>query len=993
MRLPRRPRLLLPVAIALVAIVALFFLFSGIYTDYLWFDSTGFTSVFSGVVLTQIVLFLVGAVLMVGIAGGNMLLAFKTRPMFGPAMFGGGSGADRYRMALDPHRKLIFIVGMGLLAIFSGSSFAGQWKTWLQFVNGAPFGKTDEMFQYDISFFMFDYPFIRMVLNFLFTAVIISIVLAAITHYLYGGFRLQSPGVHASRAARVHLSVLLGIFVLLKAVAYFMDRFGLVFSDRGFVHGASYTDVNAVLPAKTILAIIALICAALFFAGVFRPGGMLPGVSFGLLVLSAILIGGVYPALVEQFQVKPNQQGKEAPYIQRNIQATREAYNVHRTEVETYNAQADPAKVQANGDTSVSGVRLLDPALVSSTYEQTQRIRGFYSFADPLDVDRYPDSSGKMIDHIVGVRELTGPPVDQNNWINRALVYTHGYGFVAAPGNQVDSSGLPAYDAKDMPVVGPLVTSTGLKESRIYFGESDTSASEYVIAGGNPNNPQELDYPETGGTGQKNTTYTGATGVPVGSFFNRLLYAAKYGEANIVLSGDVNENSKILYVRNPRDRVQKVAPFLTLDANPYPAIIDGRVQWIVDGYTTSNDYPYAQSESLGEMTRDTSTDRRVIAQQPIDHINYIRNSVKATVDAYDGTVKLYAWDNNDPVLKTWSNAFPGTIRPASEMSKQLRQHVRYPEDLFKVQRYTLSRYHITNPAAFYSGQDFWNVPGDPTQGDKNIKQPPYYLTTTMPGGTPTFSLTTTFVPRQGPNLAAFMAVDSSDGPEYGRMRILRMPSSSPIPGPGQAQNAFQSRFAGELNLLGVGASSVRYGNLLTLPYAGGLVYIEPVYIQVAAGGGQEPYPILQRVLVSFGSKIGVARTLEEALQEVFGGEQQQEQTQPNDQQQEQAGQESQSSTALNSAIANAKKAYSDAQKALQASPPDWDAYGDAQKRLEEALQALEGTNAQQPQASPSPSPSASPTASPAASPSATPTGSPPASPTATPTGSPTGNTS
>jgi uncharacterized protein len=987
MRLPRRPRLLLPVAIALVAIVALFFLFSGIYTDYLWFDAVNYTSVFTGVVLTQIVLFLVGALLMVAIAGGNMLLAFRTRPMFGPAMFGGGSGADRYRMALDPHRKLIFIVGMGLLALFSGSSFSGQWQTWLQFINGASFGKTDPMFGYDISFFMFDYPFIRMILNFLFTAVIISAVLAAITHYLYGGFRLQSPGLHASRAARVHLSALLGVFVLLKAVAYWVDRYGLVFSDRGFVHGASYTDVNAVLPAKTILAIIALICAALFFAGVFRPGGMLPGVSFGLLVLSAILIGGVYPALVEQFQVKPNQQAKEAPYIQRNIAATRDAYNVAKTEVETYNAQADPTKVQAGGDTSVSGVRLLDPALVSSTYEQTQRIRGFYNFAEPLDVDRYPDANGKLIDHVVGVRELTGPPPEQNNWINRHLVYTHGYGFVAAPGNKVDTSGLPDYDAKDMPVIGPLVTSTGLKEPRIYYGEDDTSAS-YAIAGGNPNNPQELDYPQTGGTGQKNTTYTGG-GVPLGSFFNRLLYAAKYGEANIVLSGDINANSKILYERNPRERVQKVAPFLTLDGNPYPSIVDGRIVWIVDGYTTSNDYPYSQSESLDDMTRDTTTDRRVIAQQPSDKINYIRNSVKATVDAYDGTVRLYGWDTNDPVLKTWSSAFPGLIRPASQMSAELSAHVRYPEDLFKVQRYTLSRYHITDPAAFYSGQDFWNVPGDPTQGDKNIKQPPYYLTTTMPGSTPTFSLTTTFVPRQGPNLAAFMAVDSSSASEYGRIRILRMPSSTPIPGPGQAQNSFQSRFAGELNLLGVGASSVRYGNLLTLPYAGGLVYIEPVYIQVAAGGGQEPYPILQRVLVSYGSKIGVGRTLEEALKEVFGNDQQQ-QTQPNQPEQTQPNQ---ANTALNTAIANAKKAYDDAQKALQASPPDWDAYGEAQKRLQDALKALETANAQQPAATPAPSPTATSSPTGTATPPATPPATAPASPAPSPTGSQAGGTS
>ncbi|MFG1948085.1 UPF0182 family protein [Nonomuraea sp. NPDC048826] len=985
MRLPRRPRLLLPVAIALVAIVALFFLFSGIYTDYLWFDAVDYTRVFSSVLLTQIVLFIIGAALMAGIVGGNMLLAFRTRPLFGPAVFGGGgSGADRYRQALDPHRKLIFIVGMALLALFAGSSTAGQWPTWIEFANGQPFGTTDAEFKLDVSFFMFELPFIRMVLNFLFTAVIISIILAAITHYLYGGFRLQSPGVHASKAARVHLSVLLGVFVLLKAIAYWYDRFDLVFSERGFVHGASYTDINAVLPAKNILAIIALICAVLFFAGVIRPGGMLPGVSFGLLALSAVLIGGVYPMLVEQFQVRPNQQGKESPYIARNIEATRLAYNVADAKVEPYSAEADPTKVQANaaGDASVTGVRLLDPGLVSATYEQTQRIRGFYEFADQLDVDRYPDADGKLTDHIVAVRELSGPPEGQNNWINRHLVYTHGYGFVAAPGNQVDSSGLPAYDAKDMPVTGSLAERTGLKESRIYFGE--TTGSDYVIAGGNPERPQELDYPETGGTGQKNTTYTGKGGVPVGSFLNRLFYAAKYSEVNILLSGDVNDNSKILYERSPRDRIAKVAPFLTLDSDPYPAIIDGRVTWIVDGYTTSNAYPYSQSESLQDMTRDTATDRsRVIAQQPQDKINYIRNSVKATVDAYDGTVTLYAWDPNDPVLKTWSSAFPGIIQPKTAMSESLLAHVRYPEDLFKVQRYTLSRYHITDAAAFYSGQDFWNVPNDPSQGDQNVKQPPYYLTTTMPGGEPTFSLTTTFVPRQGPNLAAFMAVDSTAGDGYGKLRILRMPSNTPIPGPGQAQNAFQSRFAGELNLLGVGASSVRYGNLLTLPYAGGLVYVEPVYIQVAAGGGQEPYPILQRVLVSFGSEIGVARTLNEALGQVFGTEDTQ-----NDQQQQQPNQENQQqqqqgTSALQAAIGEAQKAYDDATKALQSDPPNWEEFGKAQQRLDEALEKLR-TAGVTPSVSPTPAPTGSPAPSPSGSPS--PTGSPAPSPSQSPAG-------
>ncbi|MEU4545137.1 UPF0182 family membrane protein [Nonomuraea dietziae] len=975
MRLPRRPRLLLPVAIALVAIVAFFFLFSGIYTDYLWFDSVRATSVFSGVLLTEIGLFVVGALLMAGIVGGNMLLAFRMRPMFGPAMFGGGSGADRYRLAIDPHRKLIFIIGMAVLALFAGSSFAGQWKTWLAFINGTPFNKTDELFKWDISFFMFDYPFIRMVLNFLFTAVILAIIMAAITHYLYGGFRLQSPGVHASRAARVHLSVLLGVFVLLKAVAYWIDRYGLVFSDRGFVHGASYTDVSAVLPAKTILAIIALICAALFFAGVIRPGGMLPGVSFGLLVLSAILIGGVYPALVEQFQVKPNQQQREAAYIGRNIAATRDAYGVADSEVIDYTAQSDPSKVTADGDVSVSGVRLLDPNLVAKTYQQKQRIRGFYDFPTQLDVDRYKDNGAPLPrDHVVAVRELTGPPSQQNNWINKHLVYTHGYGFVAAPGNEVDSEGLPNFDAKDMPVTGAL--GQEVKEPRVYFGEQ--MATEYVIAGApnaKPGQGQELDFPESGGTGQANTTYAGQGGVRVGSFFNRLVYAAKYGEINMLLSGDINDSSKILYERDPRDRVAKVAPFLQLDANPYPAIVDGRITWIVDGYTMSNDYPYSQSKSLLSMTEDTATVRGVAPQQPRDQINYIRNAVKATVDAYDGTVTLYAWDPNDPLLQTWQKAFPGVIQPKSKMSQDLKDHIRYPEDLFKVQRDILSQYHIENPNAFYSGQDFWNVPFDPSQGDKDVKQPPYYLTTTMPKQQPSFSLTTTFVPRQGPNLAAFMAVDATDGPGYGKLRILRMPSNTSIPGPGQAQNNFQNKFSGELNLLGLGNATVRYGNLLTLPFADGLVYIEPVYVQTAAAAGQEPFPILRRVLVAYGSTVGSGDTLKDALSKVFSGKAAEQPTTG----QPQTGEQPAATGATAKLISDAQKAYDDANKALSTSPPDWVKYGEAQKRLQDALNALGRTSAVQPSATPT-----APATTPPATPSPTPSGTVSPSPSATP---------
>lgn len=963
----------------MVAIVVLLLVFAGIYTDYLWYDSVSLASVFSTMLLTQVLLFVVAAALMLAIVGGNMVLAHRTRPMFGPGMFGAPQGADRYRVALDPHRRLVFLIGMGVLALFTGSSAAGQWKVWLQFANATPFNQNDAQFGLDLSFFMFTLPFLRLVLNFLFTAVILSIILATVVHYLYGGFRISSPGgVHATRAARVHLSVLLGVFVLLKAVAYWLDRYDLVFSNRGFVHGASYTDVNAVLPGKGILAVIALICALIFFAGVIRPGGMFPGVAFGLLVLSAILIGSVYPALVEQFQVKPNQAGKEETYIGRNIEATRKAYGVDGAKVESYESQGTPQQGDATRDETVSGVRLLDPVLVARTFQQQQRLKGFYDFAEPVDIDRYKTADGTVSDHLVTVRELTGPPREFDNWINRHLIYTHGYGFVAAPGNKVTSEGLPDFDAKDMPINGPLVTSTGLKEPRVYYGEQ---GSDYVIA---PTNSKELDYPGNEPTGQVNTTYTGKGGVPIGGVFNRLLYAIKYGEKNLLLSSDIGDKSRILYDRNPAQRVAKVAPFLTLDSDPYPALVGGRIVWIIDGYTTSNEYPYAQSRSLSDMIEDTATDPQAITPQPRDQINYIRNSVKATVDAYDGTVTLYEWDSGDPMLKSWEKAFPGLVKPKNEMSAELQQHLRYPEDLFKVQRDILSSYHITDPRSFYGSQDFWNVPDDPSE--KNIKQPPYYLSIKMPGAeSSAFSLTTTFVPRQGAgNLAAFMAVDADPGPNYGKLRILRMPASKLISGPGQVQNTFVNKAAGDLNVLGIGKAQLQYGNLLTLPFSGGLIYIEPVYVQAPAGAGQEPYPILRRVLVMYGDRVGSADTLDEALKQVFGGAQSP--TTPSNPVTPQQPQTT-DTTALSALAAKAQQAYADAQKALSQTPPDWQAYGEAQKALKQALDELSKVKGATPGATASPSPSASSSASPTASPSASPGGSPPA---ATPSPSPSG---
>lgn len=948
----RRSRLLLPVIVILAVLVAVFLAFTAIWTDVLWYRSVGFSSVYTKQITTRVLLFFTAGLIMVAVLGANIVLAYRVRPPYRPISVE-QQGLDRYRAAVDPYRRPLLIAVLVIVGVFTGSSMAGQWRTWLAFLNRRPFHIKDPQFHKDISFFVFTYPLLRLVLGFLFATVILSFIAALIVHYLYGGLRVQGAGEKVGSATRAHLSVLFGVFVLLKAVAYWFDRWGLADSERGVVTGPSYTDVNAVLPAKTILAVIALICALMFFATLVRRGAALPGMAFGLLVLSAILIGGVYPLLIQTFQVKPNEVDKEAKYIGRNIVATRQAYDVAGTQVTDYTPSTKLSPEQAKQETAtLPNVRLLDPAVVSPTFQQLQQIKGFYKFPDPLDIDRYPDGTGALRDTVVAVREVAGPPAGQANWINSHLVYTHGYGFVAAPGNQVDAQGAPDFTEKDIPPTGNL----SIGQPRVYFGERSPS---YSIVGGPVQ--RELDYPnDQSPTGQTNTSYTGKGGVRIGSLFNRTLYALRFKEKNLLLSGAINADSRILYNRSPRERVQKAAPWLKVDGNPYPAVVDNRIVWIVDGYTTASDYPYSERTSLADATRDTNTERVSVAAQAGDRVNYIRNSVKATVDAYDGTVRLYAWDPSDPVLQTWMKAFPGTVRPRSQIPPHLLPHLRYPEDLFKVQRTILARYHVQNPQAFYGGQDFWQIPQDPT--GQGTLEPPYYLSVKMPGqNAPGFSLTSTFIPKgKVTNLTAFMAVDSvPTSPAYGQIRILQVPRSQVTPGPEQVQNTFENNptVSQQLTLLRGPGSKTVSGNLLTLPFGGGFLYVEPVYLQANSGGGT--YPLLKRVLVSYGNDIGFGATLQEALGQVLGGGAE---AAP-------AGPPLQANADIRAAIDAANKAYGDGQNAL--AKGDWTAYGDAQRRLKTALDELAKL---QKQAKAQPKAGATPSASPpATTPAPTPT--------------------
>jgi uncharacterized membrane protein (UPF0182 family) len=914
----------------LVALSAILVYFSGFYVDWLWFKSVDFTSVWTKVLTTKIELFLIVGIITSFIISTNIFIAYKRRPLYVPTSIE-INGLERLRAQVEPIRLWVFLAITFGLTYFAGSSGMAFWNEWLLFKNSTDFGVKDPQFNLDISFFAFKLPMLQAIIGWGISILILSTLASVFVHYMYGGIRTNVQSDRTTVAARVQISILLGLVVLLKAVAYWFDRFGLALKESKLITGLTYTDVNAVLPAKAILAAIAVVCSLLFFANIVRRSWLLPAAGTALLVISSVLIAGVYPGVIQQFQVKPSESSKEAPFIQRNIDATRAAYDLNGVQIQDYNATLSTSAGQLAKDAAtIANIRLMDPNVLSATFRQLQQIKPYYAFPQSLDIDRYK-VNGVSRDTVVAVRELNINGNPSRNWINDHLVYTHGFGFVAAYGNTVDADGKPSFVVGDLPPTKGL----GNFEPRIYFGENVPDYS--IIGGKKSNSPVEFDYPDdTSANGQKNYTYTGTGGVPVGSTLNKLLFAVKYQEQRILLSNLINVDSKILYNRSPRERVAKVAPWLTLDGDPYPSIVNGKVTWIIDGYTTSSGYPYAQATSLSTATADALTANSTsITAQSNKTVNYIRNSVKATVDAYDGSVTLYQWDEKDPVLKTWMKAFPNTVKPKSAISKGLLEHIRYPEDMFRVQRDILSSYHVKNAAAFYGGQDFWRVPRDPSTFGANAgAQPPYYMTLQMPGSaTPTFSLTTPFVPRGGrENLSAFASVNATAGPDYGKISVLQLPRSTNIAGPSQVASNFEAKpdVANALSLLRQGGSDVVLGNLLTLPVGNGLLYVQPVY--VTATSNAAAYPLLQKVLVSFGDVIGFDSSLKGALDQVFGGNSgtSTSSTQP-------TATTSNSSADLASALQSAKQAMADGQAAL--AKGDFAAYGRAQDRLKSALAA------------------------------------------------------
>jgi uncharacterized protein len=864
-----RSKALIITAGVLVAFFVALTGFSSFWTERLWFGSVGYSEVFSTLLWTRIGLFLVFGGLMAGAVALNIGLAYRFRPFFLNSA-ASDVNLERYRDAISPITGWL-LAGISLLmGAFAGASASGQWRSYSLWRHSQSFGSNDPYFGKDAGFYVFDLPWWHYVTDFVMAVAIIGLMAAALVHYLYGGIRLSASSERVSPAAQVHLSVLLGVFVLAKAADYWLDRYDLVTGSGSLFTGMGYTDDNAVLPAKEILTGIALICALLFFLNIWRKTWLLPSLGIALFALSAILLGLIVPGVVQQFQVNPNVPDKEGPYISANIKATRDAYDLEDIDVQPYTSEPNTTDGDlATLDAATSSVPLVDPKVVSQTFEQQQQVRAYYSVPDVLDVDRYRIAD-KDRAVVIGVRELdqSGIADGDKTWSNLHTVYTHGNGVIAAFANQ-----RPEDDKRQATSVqwaeGQETDESSITnltpdgyESRVYYGEKSPT---YSIVGKPADGPDlELDLPKgERGDSNQTTTYDGEGGVSIGNLFDKVLYAVKFGESNLVLSDRVHEDSKILYDRHPRTMVEKVAPWLTVDSDPYPVVVDGRITWVLDGYTVTDRYPLSQSESLETMTDDSLASDLGFQTLPTDEINYMRNSVKATVDAYDGTVTLYEWEP-DPISEAWGEVFPGVLKPRSEIPDALLEHLRYPDDLFKVQRYQFAKYHETDAKLWLDASTRWEVPKDPEA--EAFLQPPYRLFVDN-----TWALTSVYVPRGRANLVSFVSVnsDATDEANYGKISVLELPNER-TDGPGQIANELSSDEAVREELLSFSQGGVTGvpGNLLTLPVGDGLMYVQPLYAK--RSDTDSSFPILRFVLVSYGSEIGIGDTLRGAIADVLG---------------------------------------------------------------------------------------------------------------------------
>ncbi len=849
---------------------------SNFYTNFLWFESLDQRAVWWGVLRAELGLFVVFTGFFFLLLLLNLTIAERIAPVQRP------DGPEeelleRYHEFVSGRERIVRVALALMFSLIAGSGVSDQWNEWLLFSNRVDFGSVDPLFNLDIGFYVFQLPFLTFVVNWLFAALVFVLFLTIMAHYINGGLRLQTPGSRATSAVTAHLSVLLAVLAAVKAVDYYLQRFELTVSTRGVVDGATYTDINAQLPAIQLLILISLFAVVLLLANIWWRGWTLPALAVGLWAFVAIVMGGINPAVVQRFQVDPNESTREAQFTTLNIEATRDALGL---EVErrgfTYDEEFELTNDVLNENADVlDDIRLIDPAIVGAAFQSFEGDRGFYKFPNVLDTDRYV-IDGELTPVVVGARELD--LTAQNQWENEHIRFTHGFGLGIAQGDTVEDSGRPDFlQVNNVDLPDPRLD-LGLDQPQLYYSEN---LDGYSVVG---TTRAEIEFSENSEE-EITTRYEGTGGVPIDSFLRKLAFSIRFGQIDPLISEFITDDSRVLFNRDVVQRATKLAPFLQFDSDPYPVVLDGEVHYVIDAYTTSDRYPYAQRADTDRVSPNSGLRGRN---------NYIRGSVKAVVDTYDGTVDFYRTPNvEDPIIESYSAAFPDLIQPFENMPAELTDHLRYPQDLFTIQSNMWGRYQLSSeqPDAFLSESAGWIVSADPGNtptvdstevtstlaGDitSTRRLVPYYAVMTLPGEEEEiFGIVRTFVPKPQPNsnrpqqseLTAMLVADSN--PEsYGRLVELRM-SNLNVPGPTNvAIDISSDSEISEINtLLNANGSQVEYGDFQLVPIGESILYVRPLYVKAE---GDNAVPELRNVVVSMGGEVAIAPTLGEAIDNLF----------------------------------------------------------------------------------------------------------------------------
>jgi uncharacterized membrane protein (UPF0182 family) len=891
--LPRRPRrggrrarfwIIIAIVVVIVLIASLRTI-ATFYTDYLWFGSVHLSGVWRHLLAVKAGLFFGFAAVFFVLLWVNLAVVDR----LGPSELALGPGDElvrRYQQRIVPHAVLVRTLVSLAIALIAASGTISQWRNYLLFVNGSAFDASDPQFHKNVGFFVFRLPFLSFIVSWTFVSLVVIAIFTVIAHYLNGGIRVQSGAPTVAPQVKVHVSVLLACMAVVKELGYILARYNLDLSQNGYVQGAGYTDVHARMPALTLLMWISLLAAVILLVNIRRRGWALPALSVGLCAFVALVVGTIYPAIVQAVKVDPAKNVLEKPYIARNIQATRVAMGI--TDVRSHAFAADQSLTSSGlvaNSQSLNDVRLWDPELTGDTYLKLQAIRTYFNF-ETLAVDRYP-INGQLTPVVVGVRQVNTADLPAQGWVNTHLQYTHGYGMIVSPSNQVTSSGQPNFAIGNVPPQSAPGLPT-LGQPSVYYGLNNSgNQASYVIAN---TRQKEIDYQLPNGANQE-TNYTGTGGVQLTSFIRRLSFAVRFGDFNMLISDLMTRRSRVLFVTDVRAAVQKAAPFLNLDADPYPVLEDGHIDWVLDAYTTTDHYPYAQIADTSSLPSNSGLQQ---------NFNYVRNSVKVIVDAYSGAMTFYDMSSitghRDPILQAWERAFPGMFTPASRMRPDLRTHLRYPEDIFTVQATAYGHYHITDPLAFFNAGDAWNLSQNPGAGPPQqalattfttnaqgqavtgqvTRMAPLYQVLKIPGQAGVaYNLMDAFVPVSGGDqiqtLSAFM-VAGSDGSQYGSLNVYVTPRGTPVDGPALIDARIQSvpEISQDNTLFNTNGSSVILGNVLMVPVNSSMLYFRPYYVQ----SSRNALPVLKFVIAVYSgtsgnTQVAIGSTLEQALEKVF----------------------------------------------------------------------------------------------------------------------------